>query len=111
MDSKKVDSGFTGFIRGTVLNMPGCEMVLSKLVVDFEMHGLPHLSHQLFGGSECLEFLNLVRAIIVAAFVDRDDESSSPFVESMVTMRTVVFGFLFAQPFVNLKGSLANLTL
>lgn len=111
VDSEEVDFCFIGFIRSTVLNNAGCEMVRSILVADFEMRGGPHLSHQLFGGSKGIEFLNPLRATIVAAFVDGDDDSSFPFVESMVAMGTVVFGFPFAQPFVILKGTFRPYTL
>jgi hypothetical protein len=51
-----------------------------------------------------------MRAIIVAAFVDGDDASSFPFIESVVAMRTVVFVFSFAQPFVNLECALTDFT-
>lgn len=51
-----------------------------------------------------------MRAVVVAAFVDGDDAPPSPSIESMVAMRTVVFGFPFAQPFVNPECALTDFT-
>lgn len=51
-----------------------------------------------------------MRTVVVAAFVDGDDAPPSPLIESMVAMRTIVFGFPFAQPFVNSECALTDFT-
>lgn len=108
MDSKEVDFCFVGLIRGAVLELFGCEMVLSILIVNLKVSGGSHLSHEFFRGAESLQFLLPMRAVIVTAFVAGNNGSPFPFIESAVAMRAIVFGFPFSQPFMNLECALAD---
>jgi len=110
MDSKEVDFCFVGLIRGAVLELFGCEVVLSILIVDLKVSGGSHLSHESFRGAECLQFLLPMRAVIVTAFVAGGNVSPFPFIERTVAMRTIVFGFPFSQPFMDLECTVADFT-
>ena len=105
MNSKEVNPGIAGLLRRRVLNLLFSEMVLPVLIVDLEMSGGSHLAHPPFGFTQSVEFLKPVRTANIGAFVDGNDESPFPLVESLEAVRTVVFAFSLTQPFMHLECS------